>query len=69
MPMQQYAMLLCVSLGMMGEVSPYGAGSSPVYYGSGYLPRRDFWRLGGVVGAIFFGVLLFVGVPWVLMTG
>src|SRR5262249_48783600 len=33
-PVVPYALLLCVSLGIMGEVSPYGAGSSPVYYGS-----------------------------------
>lgn len=67
MPIPQYALLLCVSLGIMGEISPYGAGSSPVYYGSGYLPAGDFWRLGGIFGVIFFGVLLVVGVPWVLM--
>ena len=67
-PMPQYAILLCVSLGIMGEISPYGAGSSPVYYGSGYLPARDFWRLGGIFGAIFFGLLLALGMPWVLMT-
>jgi L-tartrate/succinate antiporter len=67
-PVAQYALLLCLSLGIMGEVSPYGAGSSPVYYGSGYLPARDFWKLGGIFGAIFFGVFLVVGVPWVLMT-
>ena len=66
MPILPYALLLCVSLGIMGEVSPYGAGSSPVYYGSGYLPARDFWRLGGIFGIIFFGILLLVGVPWVL---
>jgi len=66
-PVLPYALLLCVSLGIMGEVSPYGAGSSPVYYGSGYLPARDFWRLGGIFGAVFFAVLLVVGVPWVLL--
>ena len=66
-PVLPYALLLCVSLGIMGEISPYGAGSSPVYYGSGYLPAPDFWRLGGIFGAIFFAVLLVVGVPWVLM--
>jgi len=67
-PMLPYALLLCMSLGIMGVVSPYGSGFSPVFYGSGYLPARDFWRLGGIFGAIFFGTLLIVGVPWVLMT-
>jgi L-tartrate/succinate antiporter len=68
MPAQHYALLLCVTLGMMGVISPYGAGSSPVFYGSGYLPARDYWRLGGIFGVIFFGVFLILGVPWVLMT-
>jgi L-tartrate/succinate antiporter len=68
MPVQQYALLLCLTLGIMGEVSPYGAGSSPVFYGSGYLPARDFWRLGGIFGVIFISVFLLLGVPWVLLT-
>src|SRR4029078_3051571 len=43
-----YAVLLGQSLGMMCVVSPYGPGFSPVFYGSGYLPARDYWRLGGI---------------------
>jgi L-tartrate/succinate antiporter len=65
-PISHYALLLCLTIGIMGVVSPYGAGPSPVYYGSGYLPARDYWRLGGIYGLIFFGVFLAVGVPWVL---
>ena len=51
----------------LGVVSPYGAGPSPIYYGSGYLPARDYWRLGGIFGLIFLTVFLAVGVPWVLL--
>ena len=65
-PTYQYALLLCLTIGIMGVVSPYGAGPSPVYYGSGYLPARDYWKLGGIFGLIFFAVFLAVGVPWVL---
>ena len=68
MPMRPYALLLCLTLGIMGVISPYGMGPSPVYYGSGYLPTRDYWRLGAIFGLIFFAVFLAVGVPWVLMT-
>jgi L-tartrate/succinate antiporter len=66
-PTYQYALLLCLTIGIMGVVSPYGAGPSPIYYGSGYLPARDYWRLGGIFGLIFFAVFLTVGVPWVLL--
>lgn len=69
MPMKQYALLLCLTLGIMGIISPYGTGPSPVYYGSGYLPASDFWRLGAVFGAIYFGVFLILGIPWVLAMG
>ncbi|TSA42533.1 MAG: anion permease [Betaproteobacteria bacterium] len=69
MPMQQYAMLLCLTLGIMGIISPYATGPSPVYYGSGYLPSGDYWRLGAIFGVIFLAALLVVGVPWVLSIG
>jgi L-tartrate/succinate antiporter len=66
LPTHQYGLLLCLTLGIMGVISPYGAGSSPVYYGSGYLPARDYWRLGGIFGVIFFVVFLALCVTWVL---
>jgi L-tartrate/succinate antiporter len=69
LPMPQYALLLALTLGIMGIISPYGTGPSPVYYGSGYLPSADFWRLGTVFGLLFFGVFLVVGVPWILFIG
>lgn len=64
MPVAQFALLLCLSLGLMGIISPYATGPSPVYYGSGYLPSRDYWRLGAMFGVIFLGVLLLIGTPW-----
>jgi L-tartrate/succinate antiporter len=66
LPMPQYAMLLCLTLGIMGIISPYATGPSPVYYGSGYLPSADYWRLGAMFGAIFLAALLVVGTPWLL---
>ncbi len=69
LPAEQYALLLCLTLGIMGILTPYGTGPSPVYYGSGYLPTADYWRLGAVFGLIFFGVLLVVTVPWLLAGG
>lgn len=69
MPMREYAILLCLTLGLMSVLSPYASGVNSVYYGSGYVPASDFWRLGGIFGLIFITVFLVVGVPWVLMTG
>jgi L-tartrate/succinate antiporter len=64
--MTQFTLLLALTLGLMGIITPYGSGPSPVYYGSGYLPSADWWRLGAVFGLIFLAVFLCVGVPWVL---
>jgi len=48
----------------MGVITPYATGPSPIYYGSGYISRGAYWTLGLVFGAIYLGVLLLVGVPY-----
>jgi L-tartrate/succinate antiporter len=57
-------MLLCYTLGLMGILTPYATGPSPIYYGSGYVAPKDFWRLGFIFGLIFLVVFLIVGVPY-----
>jgi L-tartrate/succinate antiporter len=69
MDMRTLAMLLSLTLGIMGILTPYATGPSPVYYGSGYIPAKDFWRLGAIFGLIFFAALMLVGVPWMAMIG
>lgn len=68
MPMRPFALLLCLTLGIMCVITPYGTAPNLIFYGSGYLPTRDFWRLGAIFGAIYLAVFLAVGVPWVLYT-
>jgi L-tartrate/succinate antiporter len=58
-----FALQLCLSLGLMGILTPYASGPSPIYHGSGCLPARDFWRL----GAIFLVVYLAPGWPWMAL--
>jgi L-tartrate/succinate antiporter len=65
--MPQYALLLCLTLGLMGILTPYATGPSPVYYGSGYLPSKDYWRMGAIFGVIFLATLLIIGIPWMAM--
>jgi L-tartrate/succinate antiporter len=69
MNMPQLALLLCLQLGIMGIITPYGTGPSPVYYGSGYLPAADYWRLGAIFGLIFLAAFMLITVPWVLAGG
>ena len=63
-PAKTLAMLMCYSIGLQGIITPYATGPSPVYYGSGFLPRRDFWVLGAIFGLIFLIILLVVEVPY-----
>lgn len=66
MNMTHLAMLLMFTLGIMGIISPYAAGPSPVYLGSGYIPADKFWKLGAIFGAIFLIALLVIAVPWLM---
>jgi L-tartrate/succinate antiporter len=61
-----FALLLSLTLGIMGILTPYATGPSPVYYGSGYIPSKDFWRLGAIFGVIYFAVFMLVGMPWIM---
>ena len=66
LPVKTFALLLCYSLGIMGVITPYATGPGPVYYGSGYISRKDFWVLGLIFGMIFLGALIGIGVPYLL---
>jgi L-tartrate/succinate antiporter len=62
-------LLLCYSLGIMGILTPYATGPSPIYFGSGYVKSSVFWKYGAVLGALFLLVLLGVGVPYLSARG
>jgi L-tartrate/succinate antiporter len=66
MDIRTFAMLLALTLGLMGILTPYATGPSPVYYGSGYIPAKDYWRLGAIFGAIFFTVFIVIAMFWIV---
>ena len=63
---RDFALLLALTLGLMGILTPYATGPSPVYYGSGYIPAKDYWRLGAIFGVIFFAVFVLVAALWIM---
>jgi L-tartrate/succinate antiporter len=60
----RWALVLGYTIGLMGILTPYGAGPSPIYYRCGYLQGRDFWILGLILGLVFFAVYILIGMPW-----
>ena len=66
MPVRPLALALCYTVGLMGVLTPYATGPAPIYFGSGYITRNEFWILGAVFGAIYLLLLLVVGVPYLL---
>ena len=69
MPVRVFVLLLAYSIGLMGVITPYATGPAPVYFASGFIPRRDFWILGLVFGLIFLATLIGVGLPYLLWLG
>lgn len=62
--MPMFVFILMPLLGLMGIITPYGTGPSPVYYGSGFIPGPTWWRLGAIFGALYLVVWLGLGIPW-----
>jgi len=66
MPVRTLGLLLCGTLGLMGILTPYATGPSPIYYGCGYISRKEYWILGAVFGVIFIAVYLLIGFPYLM---
>ena len=61
-----WALLFSYTFGIMGILTPYATGPSPIFYGSGYVKGKDFWVYGLILGILFFLVYIVIGVPWML---
>jgi citrate:succinate antiporter/L-tartrate/succinate antiporter len=40
-----------------------------MYFGSGYIGKRDFWKFGLIFGLIYFAGLLVIVLPWLQLLG
>jgi citrate:succinate antiporter/L-tartrate/succinate antiporter len=67
LPVATLTLLCLYSLGLMGVISPYATGPAPMYYGSGFIGKGEFWKLGLVFGLVYFAGLLGIVMPWLRM--
>jgi L-tartrate/succinate antiporter len=68
-PFEKLAIMLGLTQGIMGVLTPYATGPAPVYANSGYITSGEFWRLGTIFGLIFLAALLLLSAPVVLWVG
>jgi L-tartrate/succinate antiporter len=66
MPVKPVVLMLLYSIGLMGVLTPYATGPAPVWFSTGYIASGDFWKLGFVMGLLYIGMLLAVGLPYAL---
>ena len=66
MPVRAVTLALVYSIGLMGVLTPYATGPAPVWFSAGYIPTKDFWKLGGLMGALYLLALLAVEFPYLL---
>jgi L-tartrate/succinate antiporter len=53
-----FLILLSGSLGIMGILTPYATGPSPIWYGAGYISQSRWWAMGALFGTVYFIFLL-----------
>ncbi len=58
-------LILLVPMGIMGILTPYGTGHSPIWFASGYNKGPEFWKLGAIFGIIYLAIFIVVGIPWI----
>jgi L-tartrate/succinate antiporter len=68
-PFDRLALMLGLTQGLMGVLTPYATGPAPVYANSGYITTAEYWRLGTIFGMIFFAAFLLLSAPVVLLAG
>jgi len=58
------ALVLGFFSSLFGSLTTYGCGPAPIYYGSGFVEAKDWWRLGFLVSLLNIFVWLVLGGIW-----
>jgi DASS family divalent anion:Na+ symporter len=58
------ALLLCFFSNLNSTLTHYSDGAAPIYYGSGYIEQRAWWRVGFYLSILHLVIWLGVGLAW-----
>ncbi|WP_144865865.1 DASS family sodium-coupled anion symporter [Hyella patelloides] len=58
------ALVLAFLLNLSGCLTHYGTAVAPIYFGSGYIEVRIWWKLGFILSLVYFPIWLVVGGLW-----
>ena len=58
------ALVLGLNTNLLAGITPFASGHAAVYAGSGYVPDRDFLRLGAIFSVFNLAIWLIIGLPW-----
>ena len=57
-------LMLGYLVGLFGVLTPYATGPAPIYFGSNYISKQDFWKLGFIFGLLYFIIYIFIEIFW-----
>ena len=58
------ALVLAFFSNLYACLTHYGDGAAPIFFGSGYIELKDWWRIGFLLSVIHLVVWLGVGLIW-----
>jgi len=58
------AIVLGVETGIMGCLTHYATGPSPIFFGSGYITQPEWWKVGFICSILFMICFLGLGPIW-----
>ncbi len=68
-PPQIALLVFAFSSSLMGGLTQYGSGPAPIYFGSGYIDVKDWWRMGFLLSVVNIVIWMGIGPLWWRLVG
>lgn len=63
-PPYMAAMGLAVLSNLMAGLTHYATGAAPIYFGTGFIAQKDWWRIGFTCSVLNFFIWIIIGTVW-----